>query len=93
MASTIEAPLKVYKNIRSYFTDSNGLKNYDLISVRQKLTEDYLYRVMAKNRITNKYTVWTCWNEDTQSLNFGHYNLNLEDAMDIYIAKESGIFD
>lgn len=85
--STIEAPSKVYKNVRSYFAVGHGVENYDLISVRQKITEDYLYRVMAKNRIVNKYAVWTCWNESTQSLNFGHYNLNLDDAMDILYCK------
>lgn len=87
MTLTIEAPLKVYKNVRSYFAAGHGVGNYDLISVRQKLAGDYIYRVMAKNRITNKYAAWTCWNESTQSLNFGHYNLSLDDAMDILYYK------
>ena len=51
MASTIEAPSKVYKNVRSYFS------------------------------------VWTCWNETTQSLNFGHYDLTKETAIDILYCK------
>ena len=87
MASTIEATSKVYKNVRSYFSAGHGVENYNLVSVRKKLTETYLYRVMAQHKTTGKYAVWTCWNESTQSLNFGHYNLNLEDAMDILYCK------
>lgn len=87
MASTIEATSKVYKNVRSYFSARHGVENYNLVSVRQKLTETYIYRVMAQHKTTGKYAVWTCWNENTQSLNFGHYNLNLEDAMDILYCK------
>lgn len=85
MASTIEAISKIYKNVRSYF--EKELKNYEVISVRQKITEDYLYRVMAKNKVTGKYAVWTCWNESTQSLNFGHYDLTKETAIDILFCK------
>lgn len=44
MASTIEATSKVYKNVRSYFSAGHGVENYNLVSVRQKLTETYLYR-------------------------------------------------
>lgn len=56
MASTIGATSKVYKNVRSYF--ERELKNYEVILVRQKITEDYLYRVIAQNKITGKYAVW-----------------------------------
>lgn len=85
MASIMEATSKIYKNVRSYF--ERELKNYEVISVRQKLTEDYLYRVMAQNKVTGKYAVWTCWNESTQSLNFGHYDLTKETAIDILYCK------
>lgn len=80
MASTIEATSKVYKNVRSYF--ERELKNYEVILVRQNL-----YRVIAQNKITGKYAVWTCWNESTQSLNFGHYDLTKETAIDILFCK------
>ena len=56
MASTIGATSKVYKNVLSYF--ERELKNYEVILVRQKITEDYLYRVIAQNKITGKYAVW-----------------------------------
>ena len=85
--STIEATPQIYKNVRSYFSAGHGVGNYDLVSVRQKLTETYLYRVMAQNKTTGEYAVWTSWNETTQSLNFGHYNLNLDNAMDILYCK------
>ena len=81
MASIMEATSKIYKNVRFYF--ERELKNYEVISVKQKLAEDYIYRVMAKNKVTGKYAVWTCWNESTQSLNFGHYDLTMETAIDI----------
>lgn len=87
MASTIEATPKVYKNVRSYFSTGHGVENYNLVSVRQKLNEDFIYRVLAQHKITGKYAAWTCWNETTQSLNFGHYNLDLEKAMDILYCK------
>ena len=41
MASTIGATPKVYKNVRSYF--ERELKNYEVILVRQKITEDVLH--------------------------------------------------
>lgn len=85
--ATIKATSKVYKNVRSYFSAGHGVENYNLVSVRQKLTETYIYRVMARHKTTGKYAVWTCWNETTQSLNFGHYNLSLEDAMNILYCK------
>lgn len=85
MTSTIGATQKVYKNVRSYF--ERKLKNYEVISVRQKLTENYIYRVMAQHKTTGKYAVWTCWNESTQSLNFGHYDLTKETAIDILFCK------
>lgn len=85
--STIEATPNIYKNVRSYFSAGHGVGNYNLVSVRQKITETYLYRVMAQHKTTGEYAVWTSWNETTQSLNFGHYNLNLEDAMEILYCK------
>ena len=85
--ATIEATPKIYKNVRSYFSDGHGVENYNLMSVRKKLTETYIYRVMAQHKTTGKYAVWTCWNETTQSLNFGHYDLSLDDAMEILYCK------
>ena len=87
MVSTIEATSKVYRNVRSYFSTGHGVENYNLVSVRQKLTETYIYRVMAQHKVTGEYAVWTSWNETTQSLNFGHYDLNLDDAMEILYCK------
>ena len=91
MASTVGATSKVYKNVRSYF--KRELKNYKVILIRQKLTEDYIYRVMAQHKTTGKYAVWTCWNETTQSLNFGHHDLTMETAIDILFCKESGRYE
>nr|DAX14581.1 MAG TPA: Large polyvalent protein associated domain 24 [Bacteriophage sp.] len=87
MVSTIEATPQIYKNVRSYFSAGHGVENYNLVSVRQKLTETYIYRVMAQHKITGEYAVWTCWNETTQSLNFGHYDLTKETAIDILFCK------
>ena len=43
---------------RSTIYFERELKNYEVILVRQKITEDYLYRVIAQNKITGKYAVW-----------------------------------
>lgn len=87
MASTIGATSKVYKNVRSYF--ERELKNYEVILVRQKITEDYLYRVIAQNKITGKYAEWKhavveLWSLRPYKRNSGWY---------FVLQKESGIFD
>ena len=87
MAYTIEASNRVYENVRSYFESGNGVQNYNLLEVVRKLGENNIYRVMAQNKKTKEYAVWTCWNEYIQSMNFGHYNLTKKTAEDILYCR------
>lgn len=87
MAYIIYASNRVYENVRSYFEAGNGVQNYDLLEVVHKLGENNIYRVMAQHKKTKEYTVWTCWNETTQSMNFGHYNLTKKIAKDILYCR------
>lgn len=68
-------PESVIVNIQKYFQQK--LPNYEVVKVRQKSCyeeDSYLYMVTAKKN-TGSYAVWTSWNEKTQSLNHGHYDL------------------
>lgn len=69
-------PQKVIENIHRYFLEK--LPNYEVVKVRQKSCyeeDSFLYIVTAKKN-TGSYAVWTSWNEQTQSLNHGHYDLD-----------------
>lgn len=75
----------VQKNITEYFKEY--LSNYIPISVcrcSNHKEDAALYAVVAKNMKNNEIAVWTSWNEKTQSLNRGHYNLTtVEEAEEI----------
>lgn len=67
---------EVREHIRHYF--KVNLPNYTVLEIRQKSThpdDGFLYMVSA-GKDDSTYAVWTCWNESTQSLNFGHYGLS-----------------
>lgn len=67
----------VFKNISDYFERKN--LSYDLMFAIRKSVypdDDYLYMIAARHKNNGTMTVWTCWNEKTQSLNHGHYDLN-----------------
>lgn len=59
-------------------------KSVKPIIERERTKED---RSADIGELTGKYAVWTCWNESTQSLNFGHYDLTKETAIDILFCK------
>lgn len=70
----------VQNNITEYFKEY--LPNYIPISVcrcSNHKEDAALYAVVAKNVKNNEIAVWTSWNEKTQSLNRGHYNLTTID--------------
>lgn len=58
----------------------NGeLKNYEPIYICRKSNhpdDSYLYSVIAQDSRDGSYACWSTWNENTQSLNHGHYSLN-----------------
>lgn len=68
-------PENVIENIQKYFLEK--LPNYEVVKVRRKSWHEddaHLFMVTAKKN-TGSYAVWTSWNEQTQSLNFGHYDI------------------
>lgn len=73
---------------------------YTVLEIRQKSyhpADNYLWMVSAKKE-DGTYAVWTAWNESSQSLNFGHYNLkSIEDCEKVfeefyYKGQEQGNF-
>lgn len=82
-----DVPREVIDNVNNYFFNSKTLDNYEVFKVlraSEHPDDSYLYEVIAKHKITKEYAVWTCWNETTHSLNFGHYNIeSLSKATDV----------
>lgn len=85
-----KTPNSVIENVKKYF--EKYLPHYEVVQVMRKSAhplDDYLYMVIARH--TNypelkrqygggEYACWTCWNESTQSLNYGHYDLESEES-------------
>ncbi len=66
---------EVMEHIKIYFR--KNLQEYKVLKVRRKSChpdDSCLYMVSAVKK-DGTYAVWTCWNEITQSLNYGHYGL------------------
>lgn len=75
---------EVKDNVRKYFEEY--LPQYKVYEVYHKSNHDddnYLYMVEAYKIKGEVWTVWTSWNENTQSLNHGHYDLTREQAEEI----------
>ena len=77
---------QVRKNVEEYF--KKHLPQYAVLEIRKKsvfLEDNYLFMVSAINEKDGTYAVWTCWNETSQSLNYGHYNLQtLEECEQLF---------
>lgn len=75
----------VQANITEYFDEFLPDYRPVLICRSSNHHEDSgLYSVVAENKKNNTIACWTSWNENTQSLNSGHYNLaTMEDAEEI----------
>lgn len=81
--------MNVKKNVANYFREN--LPNYkveDILQFSDCPGDDYLYMVIVKNmnypELKLKFgggpwVCWTCWNDKTQSLNYGHYDLKSYD--------------
>lgn len=75
-------PESILLNIQNYFKEN--LPQYKVVKVRKKSwhkDDSHLYMVAAKKN-TGKYAVWTSWNDKTQSLNYGHYDVPDMEACD-----------
>ena len=96
MSATV--PMSVWNNVQKYFKEHLNDK-YDLQDViRYKSPLDsYLYMVIARYKNYSElkasigggpWVVWTTWNESTQSLDGGHYDIKTyEDALSICEAR------
>lgn len=72
-------PQEVKENVRKYLTENNLGELVDVTRHSDHPDDHYLYHVIAKKGEGN-YRCFTSWNETTQSLNFGHYNLVSEEV-------------
>lgn len=72
---------EVREHIELYFKEN--LPQYTVLEIRRKSShpdDRCLFMVSAK-RDDGTYAVWSSWNESTQSLNHGHYNIkSLDDC-------------
>lgn len=71
---------QILKEVDIYFKENVPL--YTVLKVRQKSNhpdDAHLYMVSAI-KCDGTYAVWTCWNNSTKSLNFGHYDLPDEET-------------
>ena len=101
------APLKVFNNVKEYF--SRELPEYELLTVFRCHSEtasdndNNLYFVIAKSHSSvwkNNYACWTCWNDSNKSLNSGHYCIALYDCFTLAyaycdsldVSTQSGVF-
>lgn len=91
ITTTLNVPEQVRKNVDKYFAEGHGLANYEPIAVGQYRGHgeaEYIYVVLARQLRGGKWAVWTSWNESTQSLNFGHYDLTEQQAMRLFMNTE-----
>lgn len=76
---------EVMMNVEDYFR--KNLKQYTVLDVRNKsiFAEDYFLFMVSAIKEDGSYAVWSCWNNETMSLNHGHYGLKtLEDCEKIF---------
>ena len=85
-------PQEVKENVKKYLEKNNLGELVDVMRHSDHPDDNYLYHVIAKRN--DSYSCWTSWNETTQSLNFGHYNLVSEEVAreicDEYFYKITG---
>lgn len=76
---------KVREHVELYFREH--LPQYAVLEIRRKSyhpDDDYLWMVSAK-KSNGMFAVWSEWNELTQSLNHGHYDLKtIEDCEAVF---------
>ena len=76
---------QVRKNVEEYF--KKNLPQYVVLEIKKKSVfpeDSYLFMVSAAKE-DGTFAVWTCWNETSQSLNYGHYDLQtLEECEQVF---------
>lgn len=72
----------VVKSVSQYLENHNLGKVEMVLRASNHPEDHYLYGVIASKNGT--YSCWTCWNQDTKVMNFGHYGIkNVEDAINV----------
>lgn len=85
--NTTPVPQEVKENVKKYLEKNNLGELVDVMRASDHPEDDYLYHVVARKLNEKKlfhngewnYSCWTCWNETTHSLNYGHYQLDSEE--------------
>lgn len=89
--------INIFEMVMNYFRNSeHGVSNYEPVGVRPlnaNKEDNYLYMVIAQYTGDNEYkkntyAVWTSFNTSTQSMNYGHYDMSLQNALDLFNGKE-----
>lgn len=93
-----QAKTEVHNRVVSYLKEHLGgrcdLNNVEVyVGGDPSVGEGHLYLVMAKDRQRkygkdDTYSCWTCWNDKVGSLNFGHYDLGKDGAMNVLMEHE-----
>lgn len=73
-----EVPSGVIENIKNYLERNNLGEFIKAVRMSDHPDDSFLYGVIAKKN--DDYSCWTCWNETTQTLNYGHYNMVSEEV-------------
>lgn len=76
----IKIESEVMEQVTLYLKEN--LPKYTVLKVRKKSyhpDDSHLYMVSAK-KDDGTYAVWTCWNQKTKCLNYGHYDLQSKEA-------------
>ena len=90
-----KVPDEVVSHINRYFSENN-ISAVPVVVLRGSNHPDdsHLYQVVANDRNRDTCSVWTCWNEDKQSLDHGHYGISSpDDALDIVYEYFNDITD
>lgn len=86
ITTTLSVPKQVRENVEKYFAGSVGLINHEPVAIGQhRGSEPNIYVVLAKQVHGGKWAVWTCWNEEKQTLYHGHTGLTECDAMRLFL--------
>lgn len=70
-----DVPVEVMQDVIQYL--ETNLPQYTMLDIQRASEhpdDHYLYEVSARHN-DGSYACWTCWNQSTKSLNYGHYNL------------------
>ena len=76
---------EVRDHVEQYFKEH--LPKYTVLEIRKKSyhPDDACFYMVSAKKEDGTYAVWTSWNEQVHSLNYGHYDLvSVEDCEQIF---------